>query len=157
MIKRKMVHLAALGAAVLVGLGAVADAQTNIGDVIAKRQESMKANGAAMKTLTPIVRGDAPWDQAAATKAAMALADTGKALPQAFPQGSGPDAGKTAALPVIWQQWSDFQAKSKALADEGSKLTTLAQANDQAGFKVQFANVGKACGGCHETYRQKQN
>ena len=39
--------------------------------------------------------------------------------------------------------------------EASDKLLQLAKANDEAGVKAQFGNVGKACGGCHETYRAK--
>jgi cytochrome c556 len=32
----------------------------------------------------------------------------------------------------------------------------MARAKDEAGVKQQYAAVGKACGGCHESFRQKQ-
>ncbi len=146
-----------LAALAVIAMLSMAEAQAPTAETISQRQEAMKGLGGAMRTLTPMVRAEAAWDQAAAAKAAEALAGTGKVIPQVFPQGSGPEAGKTSALPVIWQQWGDFQEKSKALAEEGGKLLELAKANDQNGFKAQFAIVGKTCGGCHETYRQKQN
>jgi cytochrome c556 len=57
---------------------------------------------------------------------------------------------------VIWQNWTDFRAKAKALETESEKLLQLAQAGDEAGFKAQFPAVGRSCGGCHETYRVKK-
>ena len=142
--------------AAFVGLMAVAEAQTGALQAIATRQDAMKGQGAAMRSLTPIVRGESPWSQETAVKAATTLHDTAKVIPSVFPQGSGPDAGKTDALPAIWQNFADFQAKAKALETESAKLLQLAQAGDQAGFKAQFPAVGRACGGCHQTYRVKK-
>lgn len=137
----------------LAGGFAAAQAQTNAEKTIAARQEVMKANGGAMRALTPIVRGEAPWNQQAAVQAATTLAGAGAKIPSVFPEGTGPNAGKTDALPAIWQNWSDFQAKAKALETEATKLLQLAQSGDESGFKSQFPNVGRACGGCHESYR----
>jgi cytochrome c556 len=145
-----------LAVAVVAGAAAIAEAQTNVATAITTRQEAMKANGGAMRALTPIVRGEQPWNQQAAVQAATTLNNTAKAVPTVFPQGSGPEAGKTDALPVIWQNWSDFQAKSKAFETESAKLLQLAQAGDEAGFKAQFPNVGRSCGGCHENFRVKK-
>jgi cytochrome c556 len=115
----------------------------------------MKANGAAAKTLTQMVRGEQPWNQQAAHQAAMTLNNNSKQIPSLFPQGSGQETGvKTAALPTIWQNKADFDAKAKAMEAETAKLVA---ANDEAAVKAQFPNVGKTCGGCHENYRQKQN
>ncbi|MBI3451794.1 MAG: cytochrome c [Rhodospirillales bacterium] len=133
-----------------------AEAQMNMMKQIEHRQEVMKGNGGAMKVLTPIVRGEAPWNQAAAVQAATTLANTAKEINALFPQGTGPEAGKTDALPAIWQNWADFQAKGQVFNEATTKLLQLAQANDEAGFKAQFPNVGKSCGGCHEGYRVKK-
>jgi cytochrome c556 len=148
--------LTAIAIAALAGGIAIAEAQTNAAASITARQDAMKAQGGAMRTLTPIVRGEQPWSQQAAVQAATTLNNVSKAIPTVFPQGSGPEAGKTDALPVIWQNFGDFQAKSKALETESAKLLQLAQAGDEAGFKAQFPAVGRTCGGCHETYRVKK-
>lgn len=148
--------LTAIALAALAGGIAIAEAQTGAAGAIATRQDAMKAQGGAMRTMTQMVRGEQPWNQQAAVQAATTVNNTAKVIPSVFPQGSGPDAGKTDALPAIWQNWSDFQAKAKALETESAKLLQLAQAGDEAGFKAQFPAVGRSCGGCHETYRVKK-
>ena len=148
--------LTAIALAALAGGIAIAQAQTSGAGAISARQDAMKAQGGAMRTLTPIVRGEQPWNQQAAVQAATTINNTSKAIPSVFPQGSGPEAGKTDALPGIWQNWADFQSKAKALETESAKLLQLAQTGDEAGFKAQFPAVGRSCGGCHETYRVKK-
>src|SRR5262249_33718923 len=83
--------------------------------------------------------------------------ETSKGIVPLFPQGSGPDKGKTAALPVIWEKWSDFVAAQQKLEQGTQKLLQLAQAKDEAGFKDQVKVIGQACGGCHEAFRAKQS
>jgi len=144
---------AAAGVAVLLGVAVVAEAQ-NAPAQITQRQEAMKGQGAAVRTLTQMVRGEQPWNQQAARQAATTINNTAKMIPSLFPQGTGAEAGvKTAALPAIWQNKADFDAKAKTLEEESAKLMA---ANDEAAVKAQFPNVGKACGGCHENYRAKQ-
>lgn len=144
---------AAAGVVALLGVAVIAEAQ-NAPAQINQRQEVMKANGAAAKTLTQMVRGEQPWDQQAAHQAAMTLNNNSKQIPTLFPQGSGQETGvKTAALATIWQNKADFDAKAKAMEEETAKLMA---ANDEAAVKAQFPNVGKTCGGCHENYRAKQ-
>jgi cytochrome c556 len=142
-------------AALAIGVAVTAQAQ-GAADTITKRQEAMKGQGAAMRTLTPMVRGEQPWNQQAAVQAATALNSTAKVIPAVFPAGTGPEAGKTDALPAIWTNKADFDAKAKALEDASARLLQLAQAGDEAGAKAQFPRVGQSCGGCHETYRVKK-
>ena len=42
------------------------------------------------------------------------------------------------------------------LENEAHKLYTVAQSGDEAAVKAQIGAVGKSCGGCHESFRQKQ-
>jgi cytochrome c556 len=121
---------------------------------IAQRQEVMKANGAAMRTLTPMVRGEAPWNaQAAGQAAAKVLEDAtrGKTL---FPAGTGPDKGQTAALPAIWERKAEFDGLFDRQAAAATTLVRLAAANDEAGFKAAFPALGQSCGACHTPFRK---
>ena len=153
---RTRLAVTAVALAALAGGIAIAQAQTAPAGAISARQEAMKANSGAMRALTPIIRGEQPWNQQAAVQAATTLHNTATVVPNVFPQGSGPDAGKTDALPAIWGNWPDFQTKAKTFETETAKLLQLAQAGDEAGFKAQFPAIGRACGGCHETYRVKK-
>ncbi|MBI3707991.1 MAG: cytochrome c [Proteobacteria bacterium] len=142
-------------AAGLLGI-TVAEAQMNAMQSIEKRQEAMKGNGGAMRVLTPMARGEAPFNKDAAVQAVTTVNNTAKMIPSLFPQGSGPSAGKTDALPAIWDKWADFQTAAKGLEEASGRLLLVAQAGDEAGFKSQFANVGRACGSCHEPFRAKK-
>jgi cytochrome c556 len=124
---------------------------------IEQRQAAMKQNGASMKALVPMVRGEAPWNQSTAVQALDTLKKVGDGTVAMFPRGSGPEAGvKTAALPAVWEKWAEFQAAAKAQSDAADNLLKLARANDEAGFKAGFAAMGRSCGGCHEPFRAKQ-
>jgi cytochrome c556 len=153
---RTKLAVTAVALAALAGGIAIAQAQTAPAAAITARQDAMKAQGGAMRTLTQMVRGEQPFNQQAAVQAITTVNNTSKVIPSVFPQGSGPEAGKTDALPAIWQNWSDFQAKAAALETESAKLLQLAQSGDEAGFKAQLPAVGRSCGGCHETYRVKK-
>lgn len=144
--------VAAMGS--LLGIAIVAEAQIAPAQIIKQRQELMKANGAAAATLVKMIRGEQPYTQQAAHQAAVTINNNSKQITNLFPPGSGAEAGvKTGALPAIWQNKADFDAKAKTLQDESAKLVA---ANDEAAVKAEVPNVGKACGGCHQTYRAKE-
>ena len=63
---------------------------------------------------------------------------------------------KSRALPAIWQQKAKFDELSQRLQAETVKLGQVARAKDEAGVKQQYAAVGKVCGACHESFREKQ-
>jgi cytochrome c556 len=73
--------------------------------------------------------------------------------PQWFPKGTGPEAGKTRALPVIWAKPDDFLAAQKLFVDRAPKLLAAAKAKDIDAVKSAFKVVGGACKNCHDTFR----
>lgn len=152
----RVLRAAAVVAGVAFGFGSIIVAQAQMADAITKRQEAMKGQGAAMRALTPMVRGEQPWNQQTAIQAAMNINESSKQIAALFPQGTGPDKGKTDALPVIWEKWADFQAAAKSLEASSGRALELARAGDEAGFKAHFPNVGRSCGGCHEPFRVKK-
>ena len=136
--------LAAAAVAAVMGTALIADAQS---PQVAARQEAMKTQGAQMRVLTPMMRGEQPYNAAAAKEAAGKLVAVAKAIPGAF--GPGSEGGN--ALPAIWTSKADFDAKAKALEDAATRLQA---AGDEAAFKTAFPAVGAACGGCHQPYRK---
>ena len=75
-------------------------------------------------------------------------------LPTAFPEGSGPEMGKTRASPKIWQDWKGFEAASAQLADAAAELKTAAKSDNAAHTETAFRKLGReGCGGCHKVYR----
>jgi cytochrome c556 len=144
MTKALRLGVAAAVVAVVAGSALVAVAQA---PQIAARQDAMKQQGAQMRVLTPMMRGEQPYNAAAAKQAAGVLVTTAKAIPGVF--GPGTEGGN--ALPAIWTSKADFDAKAKVLEDAA---TRLAAANDEAAFKAAFPAVGQACGGCHQPYRK---
>jgi cytochrome c556 len=148
---------AAAGVAALLGFAVVAYAQMAPAQITA-RQEAMKGQGAAARTLTLMVRGEQPWNQQAAVAALTTINGTAKKIPDLFKENVAAPAGvKNDALPVVWTNKADFDAKAKALEEASGKVLAVAQAGNEAEFKAQMPTIGRSCGGCHETYRVKQN
>ena len=119
------------------------------GNPVAARQAELKGVGAGMKDASSVL---GTFDAAKAKASMEAVAAHAKKAKGLFPAGSGTDP-KTEADPKIWQNKADFDAKlAKFSADAkaaGGKVTDLDS------FKAQMGEVGKNCGGCHNSYRKK--
>jgi cytochrome c556 len=63
---------------------------------------------------------------------------------------------KSAALPAVWTDNAKFREAADRLQSETSKLYAVSRSGDEAAVKAQIGAVGKACGACHENFRQKQ-
>ena len=128
----------------------------------AQAQEAVKARkdvmGAIAKpyygVLARMNRGQAPFDQAAATAALGLIAAESQKVAAAFAPNVQPDKKSDYdASPKIWQNKADFDAKLAAFvkAAEDNK----AGAKDLDSMKVAFQNVSKTCDACHESFRVK--
>jgi cytochrome c556 len=90
-------------------------------------------------------------DVKAQSHAADGLDLFGHSIAGLFPEGSGgPDSH---ALPAIWANKADFEAKANAFGDAAARLNDLAEAGDTAGFAAQVPVVQRGCAACHSLYR----
>lgn len=128
-------------------------------NVIKYRQAFMKANGAHITMIAAVVKGEISWTDELAGHA-HAMHEQSKHLLRLFPEGTakGDTEVKSAALPVIWEKWSDFEAAAKTFEEESGKLVEVIDGGgDQAAIGAQLGALGKnGCSGCHDTFREKQ-
>jgi cytochrome c556 len=121
-------------------------------DPIAARKALMKANGDQNRVATEMLEGKRPFNLDEAKKVLATFAETGEKAPALFPDDSK-TGGDTAALPAIWENKSDFQAKLAKFAHDSKAAVDATK--DLDSFKVQITEVRKNCGGCHQTYRKR--
>jgi cytochrome c556 len=148
-----LVFVSSLGAATAYA----ADEPENI---VKYRKAFMDANGAHITMIAAVVKGEVSFTDEVAAHA-QALAEQGKLmtanLKLLFPEGTGKGAGvDTAALPVIWEKWSEFEEHANTLAKQSATLAEVAANGDMAAIGQQLGALGKACGGCHEVFREKK-
>jgi len=63
---------------------------------------------------------------------------------------------KTAALPAIWNEPAKFKEAQERLQSEVSRLAAVSKGGDEGAVKAQIGAIGKACGNCHDNFREKQ-
>jgi cytochrome c556 len=143
-----MKRLVVVGMALACGVTAVL-ADT---DPIAERRALMKHDGAAAKKLFDMSKGNIPFDLATVKESLATLNDGATRSAALFPDTSKTGGG-TAALPAIWENKADFDARFVQFA----KDVQAAQAGivDEATFKQFAPAVFKNCGACHERYKAK--
>jgi cytochrome c556 len=121
-------------------------------DPIAARRALMKTNGDQSKVATEMLEAKRPFNLDEAKKVFASFADAGEKVPALFPDTSK-TGGDTAALPAIWENKADFNARLAKFASESKAAADATK--DLDSFKVQVTEVRKNCGGCHQTYRKK--
>ena len=143
-----------VAAVLLLGVSAVAAQQ----DIIDQSHAAMKANGKSLGgTLSPMARGEKPYDQAVVDAALAQLDEAAKKLPTLYP-ASIKDVKQTSEYtpsPKIWDDKAGFDAAittfAKAVTDAKGKI------KDLDSLKATLPAIGKSCSGCHETFRVKNS
>jgi cytochrome c556 len=137
---------AALGGTALAGKPASGPSPQ---DLVATRQAAMTMSVTALSA----VRAQSEKDSVkGAGFAAGGLAKWAKALPAMFPTGTRGVPG-TEALPAIWTNRADFEAKAAAFAAAAQGMADAAKADDKAALTAAVAATAGACKACHDTYR----
>ena len=116
------------------------------------RHEHYEELGDAFKAVRDNSRGESP-DWAALEKAVQTVVDASIDQQKWFAKGTGPEAGKTRALPAIWTKADDFTAAQKMFSERAPKLQAAVKAKDVAGVQAAFKEVGGSCKNCHDNFR----
>lgn len=124
-------------------------------DPIAARKALMKANGDQAKIGAAMAKGESPFDAAKVATIFTTFADSAPKMPSLFPDNSR-TGGDTAALPAIWENKADFDAKMAQFGKNSNAAKT--EIKDADTFKAKWGAFTKDnCGGCHEKYRAKKS
>jgi cytochrome c556 len=149
--KRTLVAAVAAVSA-LVAADALAQVKPEI--LVKQRQAAMTLQGKYFGPLAAMAQGKAPYNAGVVQRNAGFLANLSRMPWDGF-DASTRDV-KSAALPVVYSDSAKFKEAAERLENETSKLYDVSRGGDEAAVKAQIGAVGKSCGGCHETFRQKQ-
>ncbi len=137
-------------------MGSIALAMTAVmaqNDPLSQRKALMKGNIENALAVNKMVRGENPFDATKVNAAFAQWEETAQKLPTLFPAPPKPGEDSR-ALPKIWENKADFEAKIAAFARTVAEHKDKAKTLDE--LKVAFPNVNNACNNCHEPYRRPQ-
>ena len=151
---RKVFGAAALALALGGMMGSVA-AQQKPDVLVKQRQSAMTLIGKYWGPIAGMASGKvSPYNADAVSRNATYLENLAQMPWDGFHDSTKGE--KSRALPAIWEQKAKFDELAQRLQSETAKLGQVARAKDEAGVKQQYAAVGKVCGACHESFREKQ-
>ncbi|MBL8325916.1 MAG: cytochrome c [Rubrivivax sp.] len=123
-------------------------------DAVKYRQSGMFVMADHFGRIGAMVNGRAPYDAAAAVKNAETVAVLATLPFAGFVEGTAStEKGKSSA--AVWSKRADFDAGAKKMQDEVAKLVAAAKTNNLDTLKAAFGEVGKACKGCHDNFRNQ--
>src|ERR1700704_2040403 len=151
--KRKLlaaIVVASFGAAWVVD--AMAQAKPEV--LVKQRQAAMTLQGKYFGPLAGMAQGKLPYNASVVQRNAGFLQDLSQMPWDGFDPSTKGE--KSAALPAIWEKPAEFKQAAERLENESAKLAAVSKSGDEAAVKAQIGAVGKACGGCHENFREKR-
>jgi cytochrome c556 len=129
-------------------------AQAKPETLVKQRQSVMTLQGKYFGPMAAMAQGKAPYNADIVRRNAAFLDNLSRMAWDGF-DPSTKDV-KSAALPALYEQPDKFKEAAARLENEAHKLYEVSRSGDEAAVKAQIGAVGKSCGGCHETFRQKQ-
>jgi cytochrome c556 len=147
-----------LAAGLGVGMTSLALAQQKgAKGIVAIRQATMDANGGHMSAIKFILT-ESPDLLPQVMFHAEAISQASGYTDVLFPKGSDQGLGPTAALPAVWEKPDEFKQAGERARSLADKLAEVAKDGDAKATLAAFATLGKeGCGGCHQTFRKKDN
>lgn len=146
----------ATGVALVLGAGVAVTAVAQVKpDVLVKqRQAAMTLQGKYLGPIGAMMKGATPYNADVVALNATFLENLSRMPWDGFqPSTSGE---KSRAKADIYKDMAKFKAAWETLEAETAKLGAAARARNEAGVRATFGGVAKACGSCHDTFREKQ-
>jgi cytochrome c556 len=136
------------------GGGGAATPDTPEGAAFEYRHSIMEAVAYKVGQLRAMAQGEIPADNAAFAKHANDVAALAGMVTEGFIPNS--IVGNSIALPEIWTNNADFQAKAADFENAAKSLAATASSQGFEAAKGMVQAVGQSCGGCHRPYRRRQ-
>ena len=140
--------------AVVAVMSGEALAQAKPEQLVKQRQSAMTLMGKYFGPMAGMAQGKIPFDAKIVQRNAGFLDNLSRMPWDGFSENT--KDVKSAAMAAIWSEPSKWGDAADRLQNEASKLYAVSRSGDEAAVKAQIGAVGKACGGCHESFRQKQ-
>jgi cytochrome c556 len=150
-----MQRISILFCALLLGFAQAgsAVAQVKPETLVKQRQAAMTLQGKYFGPLGAMAQGKVPFDANIVARNAGFLAALSRMPWDGF--AASTKEVKSGALPAVFTDAAKFKAAQERLQSEVDKLVAVSQ-GAEAAVKAQIVGVGNACGGCHESFREKQ-
>jgi cytochrome c556 len=139
-------------AVVSVGLAQSAPGGSPAAAAVKLRQSLFDVQNFAFAPMTVFLKGG-PFDAAAAVTAAERIQLTSAMIPEVFKFDTRNAKVTTRARDGIWTSMADFIQKAHDLQNAAANLETAAKTGDPDMTKQAAIAVGKACGSCHDEFR----
>ena len=113
----------------------------------------MTLQGKYLGPIGAMMKGARPYDAEVVAINATFLENLARMPWDGFDPSTKGEKSKTKA--EAFTDTAKFRAAADTLEAETAKLGAAARAKNEAGVRAAFGGVAKACGSCHDAYREK--
>ncbi len=149
----KRILIAAAAAAALGGASLDAFAQAKPDVLVKQRQAAMTLQAKYLGPIGAMMKGAAPYNADVVALNATFLENLARMPWDGFDASTKGEKSK--AKPEVFSDAAKFKAAAEMLETETAKLGAAARAKNEAGVRAAFGGVAKACGSCHDAFREK--
>jgi cytochrome c556 len=150
--------LAALAAMAAVQAATVAGSEAEAKKAIEARQDVFKQIKDLNDPMGKMLRRQMPIDPALVAANAVKIQELAGQIPAHFTVDTRNFKDiKTKALDGIWNSEADFKAKADVLVKAAGDAVTAGKSGDTGATQKSLIGIGKACGGCHDSYKASDN
>jgi len=150
---RTKLMAAAISMVVLGGASLEALAQAKPDVLVKQRQAAMTLQGKYLGPIGAMMKGAAPYNADIVARNATFLENLSRMPWDGFDPSTQGEKSKARA--DIYKEPAKFKAAYELLEAETAKLGAAARAMNEAGVRASFGGVAKACGSCHDAFREK--
>jgi cytochrome c556 len=122
--------------------------------LVKQRQSAMVLIGKYFGPVRGMGQGKVPYDANVVTRNAGYIDVLSKMPWDGFTPATKDT--KSAAMPAVFADTAKFKEAQDRFTGEVTKLVEVSKMGDEAAVKQQILAVDKACGGCHENFRERQ-
>ena len=150
---KKRLMAAAVAVAALSGASLEAHAQAKPDVLVKQRQAAMVLQAKYLGPIGAMMKGAAPYNADVVATNATYLENLARMPWDGFAASTQGEKSKT--KPAAFTDTAKFKAAADALEEATAKLGDAARAKNEAGVRASFGAVAKACGNCHDNFREK--
>lgn len=150
--------LAALCSVAAISVGVAQDKpspQQEAQNAVKLRKAVFDVQSFAFSPLGAMLKQQKPFDAQDAVQAAKRIQMTASMIPQVFQFDTRKYNVETKARDAIWTNMADFKQKAQDLETAAQNLQQAAMGGEKGATLRAAGMVGKACGSCHDEFRNK--
>lgn len=120
--------------------------------IMKARHDHYEEMGRAMKGIGDQMKAGSP-DVATIQRHAALIAGFGPRILTWFPEGSGPEAGRTRAKAEIWTDAATFRSAAQRFEQVSGEFNRAAQSGNVEAIRAALPALRESCSNCHDRFR----